>query len=868
MALPAAGLPWFMTVFGRDSLLTSYQALPFAPELAETTLRVLAARQATQVDDFRDAEPGKILHEIRLRRADRVRGAAALAVLRQRRRHAALPGPPRRVRALDGRRRRSSRELETEARAALAWIDELRRPRRRRLRRVRAPEHRDRAREPVLEGLVELDRLRRRHAREGRRSRPARSRATCTTPRRAPPRLARDVWDDPALAHRLEEQAAALKQAVQRRLLAGRARVLRARARRREAAGRQHHLQHRAPALERDRRRRQGGRRRAPPARRPELFSGWGVRTMAAGEGGYNPLGYHTGTVWPHDNSLIAAGLARYGFREEAARIAIALLEAAEFFRLPAAGGLRRLPPRRARCFPVEYPTACSPQAWATRRAAPARRRRCSGSGPSARRCQPTRCSRPGSGGSRCGRAPPERARGRRRSRARHRSGGRQRRCHPAGHPHVRAGALRELRRLPRPGPDGRRARHLPFRRRGRGSWHVTIDDGASPGREPEDAHCVIRSRRASARLATGAGRTPRPPTSRARCRSRATSRSRGSLRSSGPSAWTDAERRASSHPSASRSELPQATVRRRLRQRRPRPSAPAREPTARGSPSRSSASLPQRPGDSRSSPPVRASRSDRAELRLRRPARADEVRVIGVRESVRACELVAPHAPPAPRARGRARSRRRRARCRGSAAAPFAYAAACRSRSTTASWTPPPRRPRREARRPRRPRSESRGAARAGRSATRRRGARRGDRRVGSSCARPPAAAAWPAAPDRGRDHARLVQHLEPARRPPRRGAGSGCRDRTRAAGTCGCPPDLERAQQRERAASDSRPGQVEQRGDVAAAVEAERPRRVEQRRQLREAVALAGGRDRGELVAELLRERRSPRSASSRRL
>ena len=86
---------------------------------------------------------------------------------------------------------------------------------------------------------------------------------------------------------------------------------------------------------------------------------------MAAYEEGYNPLGYHTGTVWPHDTSLIAAGLARYGFRAEAARLAIALLEAAEFFRyrLPEAfAGYRRT----RTLFPVEYPTACSPQAWAS----------------------------------------------------------------------------------------------------------------------------------------------------------------------------------------------------------------------------------------------------------------------------------------------------------------------------------------------------------------------------------------------------------------------------------------------------------------------------------------------------------------------
>jgi glycogen debranching enzyme len=95
------------------------------------------------------------------------------------------------------------------------------------------------------------------------------------------------------------------------------------------------------------------------------LFSGWGVRTMANSEGSYNPIGYHVGTVWPHDNSFIALGLRRYGFNAQAARIAYAMLEAAELFngRLPEAfAGYARA----ATHYPVEYPTACSPQAWAS----------------------------------------------------------------------------------------------------------------------------------------------------------------------------------------------------------------------------------------------------------------------------------------------------------------------------------------------------------------------------------------------------------------------------------------------------------------------------------------------------------------------
>jgi glycogen debranching enzyme len=96
-----------------------------------------------------------------------------------------------------------------------------------------------------------------------------------------------------------------------------------------------------------------------------KLFSGWGIRTMAEGEGGYNPIGYHVGTVWPFDNSFIALGLRRYGYREEAARVAMGILDAAEFFRgrLPEAfGGYERQETQ----YPVEYPTACSPQAWST----------------------------------------------------------------------------------------------------------------------------------------------------------------------------------------------------------------------------------------------------------------------------------------------------------------------------------------------------------------------------------------------------------------------------------------------------------------------------------------------------------------------
>jgi glycogen debranching enzyme len=97
----------------------------------------------------------------------------------------------------------------------------------------------------------------------------------------------------------------------------------------------------------------------------PAMFSGWGVRTYAADQPGYNPIGYHTGSVWPHDTSLIAAGLKRYGFDEESNRLVGHVFQAAQHFpdyRLPE---LFCGFDRDHSALPVPYPVACSPQAWA-----------------------------------------------------------------------------------------------------------------------------------------------------------------------------------------------------------------------------------------------------------------------------------------------------------------------------------------------------------------------------------------------------------------------------------------------------------------------------------------------------------------------
>ncbi|MDA8320382.1 MAG: amylo-alpha-1,6-glucosidase, partial [Actinomycetota bacterium] len=177
-------------------------------------------------------------------------------------------------------------------------------------------------------------------------------------------RLAREVWKDTALADRLEKEAADLKRRFNRDFWVedGKYFALALDADGRQVDALTSNIGHLLWS----------GIVAAPKAKAivdhlmsEEMFSGWGIRTMAEGMGRYNPIGYHVGTVWPFDNSFIAWGLRRYGYREQAARVAAGILDAAEFFggRLPEAfAGY----PRQMTKYPVQYPTACSPQAWST----------------------------------------------------------------------------------------------------------------------------------------------------------------------------------------------------------------------------------------------------------------------------------------------------------------------------------------------------------------------------------------------------------------------------------------------------------------------------------------------------------------------
>ncbi|BCL14222.1 amylo-alpha-1,6-glucosidase [Micromonospora sagamiensis] len=360
MRLLAAGLPWFMTLFGRDSMLTGLQVLPFMPDLVPASMIVLSGLQGTRLDDFRDEEPGKILHELRYGET------AGFEEQPHSPYYGAADSTPLFVILVDEYERWTGdttlvRALEFPIRLALDWIDtygdllgtgylwyETRNP------------------STGLENQCWKDSWDSISYADGRL--PGFPRATCELQGYAydakmrAARLARTVYDDPAWADRLEREAAELKARFNRDFWIADgeyyALALDAEGKHVDAlASNMGHLlwsgivdESRAAAV-------------AAHLLGPRLFSGWGVRTLATDQGRYNPIGYHAGTVWPFDNSIIAWGLWRYGFRQEAGRICKAMAEASRYFngRLPEAfaGYDRDLTD-----YPVEYPTACSPQAW------------------------------------------------------------------------------------------------------------------------------------------------------------------------------------------------------------------------------------------------------------------------------------------------------------------------------------------------------------------------------------------------------------------------------------------------------------------------------------------------------------------------
>ena len=358
--LPAGGLPWFMALFGRDSILMAYQLLPFQPDVARTTLEALAGLQATERDDFRDAEPGKILHELRHGEL------AALGVKPQSPYYGAHDATSLFLVLLDEYELWTAdkdlvRSLEEPARRALRWIDEEGD-----LDGDGFLEYRKRSSEG-LDNQGWKDSHNAILFADGTKATPPI--ALCEVQGyaydalRRSARLAREVWDDPALADSLLARAEALRQRFEDAFWSDERGhyVLALDGEKRQVDSLTSNIGHvlwsgiASP---------KHARATVEKLMSPELASGWGIRTMSSGDTGYNPLEYHNGTVWPHDTALVAEGMRRYGFREEASRVAVALLEAAEAFdgRLPELfAGFERAD----RGAPVEYDGASRPQSFA-----------------------------------------------------------------------------------------------------------------------------------------------------------------------------------------------------------------------------------------------------------------------------------------------------------------------------------------------------------------------------------------------------------------------------------------------------------------------------------------------------------------------
>ncbi|OFW53093.1 MAG: hypothetical protein A2146_01655 [Actinobacteria bacterium RBG_16_67_10] len=354
----AAGMPWFMTVFGRDTAITSLQTLLLGPEIAVGALEALAELQAQTEDPAIDAEPGKIVHEVRHGRCaetwfPRYYGSIDatplfLVLLAETWRWTDDPSLARR--------------LHEPALLALEWIDR----------------YGDRDGDGFVEysrradhGLVNQswkDSGDSQRFHDGRSAEPpiapVEVQGYVYDAKRGLAELAREVWRDPALAARLDREADELRKRfdeafwVEERggfyalALDGKKRPVDAR------CSNMGHLLWSGIALP----------ERVQPTvdqlLSEELWSGWGIRTMASDAAAYNPISYHNGTVWPHDSALAVWGLARHGYVAEARRVARALIEAAAHFdwSLPEvfAGYARDETP-----FPIAYPTAARPQAWA-----------------------------------------------------------------------------------------------------------------------------------------------------------------------------------------------------------------------------------------------------------------------------------------------------------------------------------------------------------------------------------------------------------------------------------------------------------------------------------------------------------------------
>ncbi|MGB2952092.1 MAG: glycogen debranching N-terminal domain-containing protein [Gaiellaceae bacterium] len=356
--LPAAGMPWFMTVFGRDTLITCLQTLLFGPELARTALEVLAELQAQEDDPSIDAEPGKIVHEVR-------DGKAAEHWFRAY--YGTVDATPLYLILLSEVWRWTDdaalvRDFHEPALKALNWIDEYGD------RDGDGFVEYERRTERGLENQSWKDSGDSQRFSDGSLAKapiaPVEVQGYVYDAKLRVAELAREVWRDRGLAERLEREADELRRRFDDAFWTdarGGYYVLALDGEKQQVDSLCSNIGHLLwSGIVRDAR----VDAVVDQLMSEQLWSGWGVRTMSSGDAGYSPLSYHNGTVWPHDNSLIAQGLSRYGRWAEAQRIVRRMLTASGYFdhQLPEVfAGL----PRSGTPFPIAYPTAARPQAWA-----------------------------------------------------------------------------------------------------------------------------------------------------------------------------------------------------------------------------------------------------------------------------------------------------------------------------------------------------------------------------------------------------------------------------------------------------------------------------------------------------------------------
>lgn len=362
MWLPAAGVPWFVSVFGRDALITSMQALHVSYRFAEGSVKALSLLQADSYDDKRDMQPGKIQHELR-------RGELAeLGLIPHTPYYGTHDATPLFVLTVASTwnwhaDREQINRLRPHVEAALAWIDRDGDP-----DGDGIQEYATRSPNGYFNQCWKDDGTAIVHA-DG--SLPELPIATCenqglvVAAKRSWARVLEHAYGEAAAARKLRDEADRLSEIIEKKFfweeegtyylgLDGRKRPI-------ESVASNAGQLMLYGAIDQD-------RAKSVAARlfEDDMWSGWGIRTLSSRHPSYNPFSYQLGSVWPHDNVLIAAGLRRYGFDTEAQRIAKAMFDASECFvyhRLPELfAGLQRDPGS----FPVQYLGANVPQAWAS----------------------------------------------------------------------------------------------------------------------------------------------------------------------------------------------------------------------------------------------------------------------------------------------------------------------------------------------------------------------------------------------------------------------------------------------------------------------------------------------------------------------